>query len=168
MRWQSLASLDRDPVYDDHDRAMMQAEFDDWLTQMDQLISEFKAYVPNELAKKLDESTESLLPLEEWLLATFNDHKELIADQGGRTMEILHPYLARTFEAASGGKLEMGLDDRLIDFALPVIRFPAPRSFDTTSVATLATAAVHRKQKTMLYDLARKWEEMATSAPASQ
>ena len=161
MRWKPPTSAERDPVYNDQDRQRMLAEFDAWMGQMGSLIAELKAYVPDTVAVQLDGSIESLLPLEAWLLEKFDTHTDLIADQDGRTMELLHPYLAKTLEEASGGKLRMGLDDKMGDFALPVIWFPKGNPILFASVGTKATAAVHRKRKTMLYDIARQWEALA-------
>lgn len=159
MKWET--PKERLKNFDDLDKQKLIERFEKWKGSLGALSNELLAYVPSAVAARLDFSVASLLPLEAWLLQTFDDHHQLLADQDGRTMELLHAYLAQTLVPAAKGHLDICLDESDICFSVPVVVFP--RSFSERHMRLLnyPTAAVHRRQGSMLYDLARKWEELA-------
>ncbi|PTM54781.1 hypothetical protein [Desmospora activa] len=52
-----------------------------WLSEMDNQLQMLRVQLPAEVGTRLDFSVESLLALEKWMLANFNTHQEMNADQ---------------------------------------------------------------------------------------
>jgi hypothetical protein len=126
------------------------AQFDAWLSQMQQALNKFKDSVPPALRSRLDGSVESLDALEAWLLQRYGSVADARPDSEAFAVGAAARYVGEMFRLRVGGvwRLEDS-DPSMVFFGLPVITGGALGD-STRCPRSYITAALDRRTGTYL------------------
>jgi hypothetical protein len=129
------------------------AQFDAWLSQMQQALNQFKAFVPPALRARLDGSAESLDALEAWLLQRYGSVADARPDSEAFVVGAAARYVGEMFRSRVGGlwRLE-DAGPSMVFFGLPVITGGALGD-STRCPRSYITAALDRRTGTYLSGL---------------
>lgn len=99
-------------------------DFETWLFDMDDALEEFRELVPGTI--DLDNSVESLDPLEAWLLGQFDSPSAMLAAEAGPILDGSARYLGETMRLrVGGGTWDVVLDDpNFVYGQLPIMNIP--------------------------------------------
>ena len=96
------------------------ADFQDWLKFMPDAIEEWKAELPEDLAKDLDFSLASLDRLEAWLIGEFPDVDMAFGGDHISITDGAARYVGETFRRNFGGRWDMEVHDETdITYGMP-------------------------------------------------
>ena len=118
-------------------------DFEAWLMFLDDCISQLIGYLPNDVSARLDFTPESLVPLESWLLATYDSPALILERSEVWVLDRCTRYVGEVLRINSGGVWDIDLvnEDNTF-FGLPVVK--KGRWVDCP--ASLVTAALDRRQ----------------------
>lgn len=120
-----------------------EAEFQEWLKDMDYMLGEFFGELPTSVLRRMDYSVASLDALEGWLLARFDNNKLMLHKSETTVLDGSGRYIGQTFLRHLGGYWFIDREHNTYD-GLPLVGgfgdFVAP-----SCPLTLATACVDRR-----------------------
>lgn len=102
---------------------MIDHEFEEWLSFMDDKIEELLEELPRKVRTQLDYSPKSLAVLEEWLLSTYATPEEIKNEENKHFLDRIGCYVGECFRKKLGGKWEINNTDPAdVFYGLPVVR----------------------------------------------
>ena len=142
------------------------ADFEGWLTFLDEALGEFLDELPDDVRRQLDSSPTSLDVLEGWLLQTFPSVQALIADDARLLLDGAARYVGQTFIRHLGGHWDIDLDNPQDEhFMVPFLNDFAGQ-YSALSPITLVTAATDRRSGTYLRTVLENVHRRATAGSA--
>lgn len=120
-------------------------EFEYWLADMDDALDRFLQSLPTDVSSRLDYSVDSLNALESWILASYTDSEDMLADGQSANLNGAARYIGETMRRILGGHWDIDLKNKNnVYFGLPVITgFSSPPT--PQCPMTLATATASRR-----------------------
>lgn len=132
-------------------------EFEEWLAGLDDTIELFIDELPEALSVTLDESPDSLLSLEAWLLNRYSGISALLCREEAGVLDGCAGYVGEVFRKHLGGiwTIELDQPDRAF-YGLPILRGP----WGEECSASLVTACLDRRTGHYMHAVFRNWEKI--------
>lgn len=88
-----------------------QDEFDLWMFNFDDALVSFRAKLPKNIVQALDNSPESLVVLEKWLLGKYQDTDDILKASEADVLDACGRYVGRVFKIALDGHWTINTTD---------------------------------------------------------
>jgi hypothetical protein len=125
-------------------------EFEYWLFYLDDVLEDFLDFLPHEISKKLDFSSNSLDILEEWILDRYPSIEVVLQFDQSSVLDALAIYVGETFRKMLGGKWSIELEDLDFVFCQEPILTVFDEHSSRESPLSLVTASIDRRTGTYL------------------
>jgi hypothetical protein len=123
--------------------AVVRDDFEYWLFDMDQELAVMMDGMPDDVAKVLDYSVESLSVVESWVLSRYPTVPDILKESEKLTLDRLARYVGETIRKTVGGVWDIDLSDpQNAYYRLPVV---SQQGKWLECPVTLITAATDRR-----------------------
>ncbi len=124
--------------------------FQHWLSEMDNYLSEFIDFFRNENNIDLDFSPESLDFVEKWILENFKSKEIILKAENMNILNMLAIYIGETFRRNIGGRWKLDLsDEKSVFYKLPILT-ESPKIDVPICPHALTTTSISRNKGTFL------------------
>ncbi|WP_103069649.1 hypothetical protein [Aquimarina sediminis] len=118
-------------------------DFEQWLFYMDDILEKFILNFKDQSRETLDYSVDSLDILENWMLNSFEDHKELMVEGNKILRDQISRYIGETFRKNLECKWDIKFEDpKFAFYGLPILvekdsgnTIICPHALSTTTIA---------------------------------
>ena len=136
--------------------AYTQENFQDWIFFISDKMEYFTGEFAQENSLTLDYSIKSLDEIEEWILANFKHHNDLIAER--KLLDYITIYIGETFRKHIGGKWYIDLENKKnAYYSMPVLTDPAYIGERYVASMTYATACISRQKGNYISTILLNW-----------